>query len=57
MKTTCAVNVPARKAAFGTIEGEIPAAAAAITVVNAEVPSKVNMEGSICVVLHEVTAL
>ena len=50
------VNRP-RGAALGAIEGEIPAATAAVTVVNPEVASKVNMEGSVCIVLHEVTVL
>ena len=50
------VNRP-RRAALGAIEGEIPAAAAVVTVVNPEVTSKVNMEGSVCVVLHEITVL
>ena len=52
----CTVNRP-RRAALGAIEGEIPAATALVTVVNPEVTSKVNMEGSVCVVLHEVTVL
>jgi len=43
----CTVNRP-RRAALGAIEGEIPAATAAVTVVNPEVTSKVNMEGSVC---------
>ena len=51
-----AVNRP-RRAALGAIEGEIPAAAAVVTVVNPEVTSKVNMEDSVCVVLHEITVL
>ena len=52
----CTLNGP-RRAALGTIKGEIPTTAAVITVVNAEVASKINMEGSVCVVLHEFTAL
>ena len=52
----CTVNRP-RRAALGAIEGEIPAAAAVVTVVNPEVTSKVNMEGSVCVVLHKITVL
>ena len=52
----CTVNRP-RRAALGTIEREIPAATAAVTVVNPEVPSKVDMEGSVFVVLHEFTVL
>ena len=50
------VNWP-RRAALGAIEGEIPAAAAAITSINPEVPSKVDMEGSVCEILHEFTVL
>ena len=52
----CTLNRP-RRTALGAIEGEIPAATALVTVVNPEVTSKVNMEGSVCVVLHEVTVL
>jgi len=52
----CTLNRP-RRAALGAIEGEIPAATAVVKVVNPEVTSKVNMEGSVCVVLHEVTVL
>ena len=50
------VNRP-RRAALAAIEGEIPATTAVVTVVNPEVPSKVDMEGSVCVVLHEFTVL
>jgi len=50
------VNGP-RRAALGAIEGEIPAATAAVTGMNPEVTSKVNMEGSVCVVLHEITVI
>ena len=46
-----------RRAALGAIEGEIPTAAAAVTSINPEVTSKVNMEGSICEVLHKFTVL
>ena len=52
----CTVNRP-RRAALGAIEGEIPTATAAVTVVNPEVTSKVNMEGSVCEVLHKFTVL
>ena len=52
----CSVNKP-RRAALGAIEGEIPAVTALVTVMNPEVTSKVNMEGSVCVVLHEITVL
>ena len=50
------INRP-RRAALGAIEGEIPSATALVTAMNPEVTSKVNMEGSVCVVLHEVTVL
>ena len=50
------VNGP-RRAALGAIEGEIPAATADVTGMNPEVTSKINMEGSVCVVLHEITVL
>jgi len=52
----CTVNGP-RNAALGKIKGGKPTTAAVITVVNAEVTSKINMEGSVCVVLHKFTAL
>ena len=52
----CTVNGP-RRAALGAIEGEIPTATAAVTVVNPEITSKVNMEGSVCEVLHKFTVL
>ena len=47
----------ARRAALGAIEGKIPTATAAVTVVNPEITSKVNMEGSVCEVLHKFTVL
>ena len=47
----------ARRAALGAIEGEIPTATAVVTGMNPEVTSKVNMEGSVCKVLHKVTVL
>jgi len=47
----------ARRAALGAIEGEIPATTAAVTTMNPESTSKVNMEGSVCEVLHEFTVL
>ena len=50
------VNRP-RRAALGAIELEIPAATAAVTEANPEVTSKVDMEGSVCVLLHEFTVL
>ncbi len=46
-----------RRAALGAIEGEIPTATAGVTEGNPEVTSKVNMEGSVCEVLHEFTIL
>jgi len=50
-------TVKPRRAALGAIEGEIPAATAAVTSMNPEVTSKINMEGSVCVVLNEITVL
>jgi len=47
----------ARRAALGAIEGEIPTTTAVVTVINPEVTSKVNMEGSVCEVLHKFTVL
>ena len=52
----CTVNSSWR-AALGSIEGEIPAATAAVTVVNPEVTSIVDVEGSVRVFLHKVTVL
>ena len=52
----CTVNRP-RGAALGAIELEIPAATAVVTAGNPEVTSKVNVEGSVCVLLHEFTML
>ena len=46
-----------RRAALGAIEGEIPTATAAVTTFNPEVTSKVDMEGSVCEVLHKLTVL
>ena len=50
------VNRP-RSAALGAIELEIPAATAAVTAMNPEVTSKVDMEGSVLVFLIECTVL
>ena len=50
------VNGP-RRATLGAIEGEIPTTTAVIASSNPEVTSKVNMEGSICEVLHKFTVL
>jgi len=47
----------ARRAALDVIEGEIPTTTAAVAIINPEVTSKVNMEGSVCEVLHKVTVL
>ena len=47
----------ARRAALGVIEGEIPTTTAVVTVSNPEGTSKVNMEGSVCEVLHKFTVL
>ena len=47
----------ARRAALGAIECEIPTTTAVITDCNPEVPSKVDMEGSVCEVLHKVAVL
>ena len=47
----------ARRAALGAIEGKIPTTTAAVTSINPEVTSKVNMEGSVCEVLHKFTVL
>ena len=47
----------ARRAALDAIEGEIPTTTAAVAVINPEVTSKVDMEGSVCEVLHKFTVL
>ena len=47
----------ARRAALSAIEGEIPTATAVVTSFNPEVTSKVDMEGSVCEVLHEIAVL
>ena len=52
----CTVN-GAWRAALGAIEGEIPTTTADVTSINPEVTSKVNMEGSVCEVLHKFTVL
>ena len=46
-----------RRAALGAIESEIPTTTAAVAKSNPEVASKVNMEGSVCEVLHKFTVL
>ena len=52
----CTVN-SSRRAALGSIKGEIPATTAAVTVVDPEVTSIVDMEGSVRVFLQKVTVL
>ena len=52
----CTVN-SSRRAALGSIEGEIPSATASVTKGNPEVTSIVDMEGSVRVFLHKVTVL
>ena len=52
----CTVN-SSRRAALGSIKGEIPATTAVVTSVNPEVTSIVDMEGSVRVFLHKVTVL
>ena len=52
----CTVN-SSRRAALGSIEGEIPATTAVVTVINPEVTSIVDMEGSVRRFLHKVTVL
>ena len=52
----CTVN-SSRRAALGSIEGEIPATTAAVTVVNPDITSIVDMEGGVRVFLHKVTVL
>jgi len=47
----------ARRAALSVIEGEIPSTTALVTSINTEGTSKVNMEGSVCEVLHKFTVL
>ena len=52
----CTVN-SSRRAALGSIKGEIPATTAVVTIANLEVTSIVDMEGSVRVFLHKVTVL
>jgi len=49
--------IVAGKAALGAIEGEMPTTTAAVTVINPDVTSKVDMEGSVCEVLHKFAVL
>ena len=52
----CTVN-SSRRAALGSIKGQIPATTAVVTSSNPEVTSIVDMEGSVRVFLHKVTVL
>ena len=52
----CTVN-SSRRAALGSIKGQIPATTAVVTSANPEVTSIVDMEGSVRVFLHKVTVL
>ena len=56
MHIECTVN-SSRRAALGSIEGQIPATTAVVTSSNPEVTSIVDMEGSVRVFLHKVTVL
>ena len=56
MHIECTVN-SSRRAALGSIEGEIPATTALVTSVNPEVTSIVDMEGRVRVFLYKVTVL
>ena len=47
----------ARRAAPSAIEDEIPTTMAAVAPINLEGTSKLNMEDSVCEVLHKFTAL
>ena len=46
-----------RENCLGAIEGKIPTTTAVVTISNPEGTSKVNMEGSVCEVLHKFTVL
>ena len=52
----CTVN-SSRRAALGSIEGEIPSTTALVTSPNSEVASIVDMQGRVRVFLHKVTVL
>ena len=52
----CTVN-SSRRAALGSIKGQIPATAAVVTSSNPEITSIVDMERSARVFLHKVTVL
>ena len=52
----CTVN-SSRRAALGSIKGQIPATTAVVTKANPEVTSIVDMEGGVRVFLHKVTVL
>jgi len=52
----CTVNSP-RRAALGSIECEIPATTAAVTMAIPEITSIVDMEGRVWVFFHKITVL
>ena len=52
----CTVN-SSRRAALGSIKGQIPATTAVVTKANPEVTSIVDVEGGVRVFLHKVTVL
>ena len=52
----CTVN-SSRRAALGSIEGEIPSITAVVTSASSEVASIVDMEGRVRVFLYKVTVL
>ena len=52
----CTVN-SSRRAALGSIEGEIPSTTAVVTSASSEVASIVDMEGRVRVFLYKVTVL
>ena len=52
----CTVN-SSRRAALGSIKGQITATTAVVTCGNPEITSIVDMEGSVRVFLHKVTVL
>ena len=52
----CTVN-SSRRAALGSIEGEIPSTTAVVTSASSEVASIVDMEGRVRVFLYKVTIL
>ena len=56
MHIECTVN-SSRRAALGSIEGEIPSTTASVTYANPEVTGIVDMEGRVRVFLYKVTVL